>query len=433
MKRTIFIRRGLEFAIGAFVVTLLFMISVVRAYPETVQVIVGTNQAGIGAFTAYLPPFAALDRDTDVNRVQIPASPPGTLRNFRVRVSVAPGVGKSFTFTFMKNGVDQSLSVVISDTNTTGEDTTNSFTVSAGDRIAIRAVGTTGTPNSIPSWAFEFVPDVDNNFWIGAVARPNTGATVYTTMYGGRDSTYEETYVKVPMPVGGTFSNLYVKQNVDPGTYPDAFTYRLRVNGGDGNLTCTIVADYTSCNDTVNSDSVIAGDLVNTIVVPVSTPALYPWAGIGLTFVPSLSGYAPVFLGNRSLSLSNSSDNYNVAAGYLYNAWDSVDDTYVLTNEATLRNLYVFLIAAPGSGKSYTVTMRKNASDSTVSCTVSGTNTTCNDVSNTEGFANGDRISVEASPINSPTSSALSIGYVLVYGAAVPEPTPTPFMYGWLD
>ena len=56
--------------------------------------------------------------------------------------------------------------------------------------------------------------------------------------------------------------------------------------------------------------------------------------------------------------------------------------------------LVVSLAAAPGSGKSAAVTIRKNGVNSALSCTVSGTATACTDTVDSVTFSDGDLLSI---------------------------------------
>jgi len=56
--------------------------------------------------------------------------------------------------------------------------------------------------------------------------------------------------------------------------------------------------------------------------------------------------------------------------------------------------LVVSLTTAPGSGHSAAITVRKNGVNTTLSCTVAGTATTCSDTVDTVTFADGDLISI---------------------------------------
>lgn len=372
----------------------------------TTQMILGGSMGDCGAYTAYCTPFGAYNRDTVITRRRIPASPAGTIQNFRVRLSVAPGAGTSYTLTFMKGGAAQTVTVTISDTDTTGEDTTHSFTIAPGDLVCVRVVGSAGAAPSKPSWSFEFVPDTDNKFWIGTMCRPASGATMYQAPYGGGLGLAVEAHVQVPMPIAGVFSDLYVQLDVDPGTAPDGYTVRLGV------LSVTIVADDTTGNDTVNTVSVAAGELVSMEAIPVATPSATPWAGAGMTFTPGTSGKAPVLMSSADLLLDTSADRYNVGAGLPYVAWDASDILLVLA-EGRLENLYCKLDGAPGAGKSYVVTMRRNGADAAVTVTITDAATSGHDTINSEQYASGDRLSVEASPSGTPTARRLAIGFTL--------------------
>jgi hypothetical protein len=72
----------------------------------------------------------------------------------------------------------------------------------------------------------------------------------------------------------------------------------------------------------------------------------------------------------------------------------------------TLSNLYVRLDGTPGgasTGKSYTFTVRKNGADTTVTCTILETATTCSDTTNSVTFNAGDRISIKTVASGGPT------------------------------
>jgi hypothetical protein len=78
----------------------------------------------------------------------------------------------------------------------------------------------------------------------------------------------------------------------------------------------------------------------------------------------------------------------------------------------TLRNLRVQLSAAPGSGKTVTVTIRINGLNSALTCTVSGTNTTCADTTplHSASVMPGQTCSIQA-------ASSLGSAAVMVRGS----------------
>lgn len=68
----------------------------------------------------------------------------------------------------------------------------------------------------------------------------------------------------------------------------------------------------------------------------------------------------------------------------------------IVTRSSTSRNLRCYLGTAPGGADTVVFTVRENASDQILTCTITGAATTCSDTSNTFGSAAGDRISIKA-------------------------------------
>ncbi len=66
-------------------------------------------------------------------------------KNLYVKVSAAPGAGKSWTFTVMRNGVATDIEVVIADAATTGTDLSNELTLADDDTVSLRCTPS-GTP-----------------------------------------------------------------------------------------------------------------------------------------------------------------------------------------------------------------------------------------------------------------------------------------------
>ena len=61
----------------------------------------------------------------------------------------------------------------------------------------------------------------------------------------------------------------------------------------------------------------------------------------------------------------------------------------------TVQELHATVFPAPGTGNSFTFTIRKNGASTSVACTISGTATSCADSSNAVGFSTSDLISVQ--------------------------------------
>lgn len=84
-----------------------------------------------------------------------------SLKNLTVRLATAPGAGKSRTFKSRKNAADGGLSVLISETATTGSDTSNSDSISVGDLIDVSSLATSSPAVSAVKISMtQFIGDV---------------------------------------------------------------------------------------------------------------------------------------------------------------------------------------------------------------------------------------------------------------------------------
>lgn len=78
-----------------------------------------------------------------------------------------------------------------------------------------------------------------------------------------------------------------------------------------------------------------------------------------------------------------------------------------------LKNLYVLVATAPGSGKSWTVTLRVNGADTALSATISGNlSTSASNTSDEISINAGDLLTIKVVGTSSPTTSNLSWGIV---------------------
>jgi hypothetical protein len=83
---------------------------------------------------------------------------PGTIKNLVVYTTGSPGVGQTYTCTFMKNGTAQTITCTIGEGANKGTDTTHSFTVSAEDRVTLRIVASATAAARVFYFGFEFDP-----------------------------------------------------------------------------------------------------------------------------------------------------------------------------------------------------------------------------------------------------------------------------------
>ena len=131
-------------------------------------------------------------------------------------------------------------------------------------------------------------------------------------------------------------------------------------------------------------------------------------------------------------------------SGTHYLVWDTGRDSatesiaagtvQVQAVAGTLTSFSVALNTAPVGAGTYTFTVRKNAVDTTTTCAITSTATTCSDVAHTITVAAGDKISVKVVASGSPALvsaswslsgtptgtpvSGLTIGGIVLYGAS---------------
>ena len=77
----------------------------------------------------------------------------------------------------------------------------------------------------------------------------------------------------------------------------------------------------------------------------------------------------------------------------------------------TATKLVVSLTVAPGTGQSATLSIRKNGSNSVLTCTVSGTSTTCTDAVDSVAFNNGDLLSILYTKTGSAAASRVRFAF----------------------
>lgn len=118
--------------------------------PQSIAIGANANAAVVATgVTTYLGPFGPGAFNATIGQTYWPVTKPGTVRNFRVRTNSAQSAGGTFVITVMKAAAAQTLEISIAagEAGGTKADTTNSFTVVAGDLITFRFVNN-GSGNS---------------------------------------------------------------------------------------------------------------------------------------------------------------------------------------------------------------------------------------------------------------------------------------------
>lgn len=222
----------------------------------------------------------------------------GVLDKLLVDMGSSPGAGKSYTFTVYQNGGATGLTVTISDTDTQGEDSSNTVTVTAGDRLTM-VISTSGTPAARPGrWCATWTPTTADETQMCCTldtTQLSTSATEYLPLAGCFPAPRGSgDLTQLYFPTAGTLKNLYVYLSQSPGGGRKNRQFQLDLNNVAQAALSVNIADATiSGNDTTGSIAVADGDSIRVRSQITGKDVQGPFASyvsIGVTFVPDTPG-----------------------------------------------------------------------------------------------------------------------------------------------
>jgi hypothetical protein len=348
----------------------------------TTQIINGGNSLTSTSAARYNPPFGETTGNTAKAGSQGIVSTPGTIKNLRVELSAAPGTGgsgKKYDITLYKNGVVQLLTVSIFETATTGTDLSNQIAVIAGDLITIE-VKPTNTPTAVrATWVMDFVPTTSGETLLlsasgsDSVVANNYFIAPITLFAGGSVTEFNEELI---IPCSGTIKNLYINSSLAAGS-GKSLIFTVRKNNAGQTVTTTLSgASQKSNNDTSHNFTVAAGDRICIQMTGDSTAS--PRIETGLTFIPDTAGnfILGYISGGTNWGTTTATNYASISITTSFSTSETTTDQ--LFSVFTIKNLYARLNIAPGSGGSFTFTLRKNVSSQGLSVVISGTATVGN-------------------------------------------------------
>ena len=151
------------------------------------------------------------------------------------------------------------------------EDSVNTDSVVDGDLLAISIVTAAGTGAIVFVVIASTLATASNTTPILVASKPDAyaqaqGATNYHSIVGGINGSTTETAAQYTFRAASTLSNLRVY--ITSNNTDNASTFQTRINVGNGAQTLSIAANTTGAfEDTVNTDSVVAGDEVCYVLV----------------------------------------------------------------------------------------------------------------------------------------------------------------------
>lgn len=238
---------------------------------------------------------------------------------------------------------------------------------------------------------------------------PTTAATRYNAFMANASASWAGAEATQPVGSNHIIKNLYVSLSGSVGgTMVHVLT--LRKNGADTGLTITTDAASTSFTDSTNTVSVAAGDVLSWKLVTTGAGGAAVFIRIGYEMASSdSSDGAPILTGEVTNTLSASATRYLPIQGGILSTTSGNAETIIPT-AGTINSAYMVLGGTPGAAKSYTATLVKNTVDTAIVITISGTNTTGNDVSNSVSVVAGDKVYWRIDPAGTPTARMVGLG-----------------------
>src|SRR6266487_941783 len=331
-------------------------------------------QASGGAAISGSPRYHSLAGDmnnaTTETNVQVMMRSPGVASKMFVQVTI--NTSSTITVTSRKNAAAGAQTVTVTN-STIGifEDTTHTDTISAGEKWNYNT--TVGGIVTLTINIIQMTFAATTNTVTKLVAA-NAGGFAYsvsTTSFTPLQSSFTqqggtEANMKTRVEKAGTFKNIYV--NIITPTATTTQTAILRDNGADSAIVATTTANTSGFfEDTTHTLAVTVGHDYNDSFTVGTVSASLVVGGIGIEF-ESTDGTSLISAGAQGLAaFLKTTTNYNAVGGKLVvgTTTESFAQSYVRDATFTISNLGVF-IAANGSTLTNSVTLRKNAVDTTL-------------------------------------------------------------------
>ena len=296
----------------------------------------------------------------------------GTFSNLYVTSAYAPS--GTFTFTFVDNLTNTSMTCNLDTTHSTCGDSTHSITVNAGDVVSVSVTQTSGGVSQ-PSFVILFTPtnanetavvansynnafsaSVDQSAGFSQVSVPNATTTLPSMSFAD-NGTLDHFYGTASSTLSKGSYNFYVANNVN------------NINVSTSTMEVTFNTSTMSGSDLTDSTTTVAGGSPQLFIrsEPVGTPSTRAGT-FGARFVPTTAGNFEIQGGGAQIT----------GAGY-----NSILGRNYVTVEAssTVPAMPMIVNALYISGNSFnvgntgtrTVTLRDNSTNTALTCTMNNT------------------------------------------------------------
>lgn len=310
----------------------------------------------------------------------------GVIRNFRMRLTVAPGSTHSITLTWKHNGSGTSLAVTVTGAATEGTDSSNSITVAAGDAICV-AMTRSGTPAATDAiCSFEFEPTSDNEsvYGFGGQNTQNaslryTGLLYANNVSTGWPSTTVGTIFSSLVAIPGDVTGYRMRLAAAPGA-GKSWTFAIYKNsikqdGTNGTPnTVVTVADAATGGTGSFAMSVVAGDIVEVEASPSGVPTATRLNGMCL-FASSFPGLFQVGSSHNAVPVASATRFFWPQGSWALAGSTTETDRELISNPTTMQLNSIRARATDASSdldSQITFTLRKNQTDTALAVALSG-------------------------------------------------------------
>lgn len=353
----------------------------------------------------------------------------GAFKNASIELLLAPGTGKSFTFTLVKNGTDTALTITIAGAATTGQDITSTVNVVAGDLLYWRCTpGATLSTTSQQRFSVEFDATNDYESGYASLEGINTTQTWRGSVFSAGQWNTSNIGIGAMEVVGaaGNLTELYYNLAVAPGS-TDSYEFALYINGtkqdGAGATTDTrvTITGSATTGSWTGSIALTPGDWVILQSIPTGGP-VSTTVGYASKFVATTDGESQ-FCAVTFFNLPTSGGPYFSAPHWNSLTWSATETDVDVRSSAVsacvLRDMRVRLSSTVVIGP-ITFTVRLNGAGAGPSITLAATSQTGSDLTNSASVSAADMITLGYSLAASPGGARFaSIGLVM-YALATP-------------
>ena len=374
--------------------------------------------------------YSATEGDGNDSVLDVKISSAGTFRNPAVKIATNTLSG-DFTATLYVNDAASTCKVTVTSGTGWTENTSLTVAVSANDDVRWVVAGEAGTgAASYDKLVVEFQPDTAGDCLsvVGindaSSSQPTADSTnYYFAPFGSRKFSTTEADLKQTVPIAGTIKNFNFASGLNSRTTDTVMT--LRVNGADGNGTLTFAStdDSTGKTDTVNTDSVSAGDeLTYEVATGTGSGETLNLEKAGINLVNTSDLFFVVAGSNGSNAGSNTY--YWPLSGPIVSDTEAINEIQIPDGfDVNVERLFVKLLSHTNSGD-IVFTLRKNNADTSLTITASsGTDGYLSAVPGaTLSVAGGDTLAVKSVHAGGASSltKLMEVGVVLTDAGSAP-------------